>query len=125
MDTITLADLEVFYRVGVTEAERAQPQRLLVTLELAHDLAPAHVSDALADTIDYARLAERVIQFGQGRQWALIETLAADLAGMVLAEFGPRSVAVEVKKFVIPQARYVSVRLRRRKDASGRMVPAD
>lgn len=123
VDTITIADLEAFYHVGVTEAERAQPQRLLITLELAHDLARAQRTDALADTIDYARLAERVLRFGQGRQWALIETLAADLAAMILDEFGPKSVTVQVKKFVIPQARYVSVRLARRKDGSGRPSP--
>jgi|YNPNPStandDraft_1061719.scaffolds.fasta_scaffold84613_2 dihydroneopterin aldolase len=125
MDTITIADLEAFCHVGVTEAERAQPQRLLITLQLTHDFAAAQTSDNLADTIDYVQLVQRVLQFGHSRQWALIETLAADLATMILEEFGPRSVAVEVKKFVIPQARYVSVRLARRKDAQGRPVPVD
>ena len=31
MSKITIVDLEVFYRVGVTDEERAKPQRLLVT----------------------------------------------------------------------------------------------
>lgn len=124
MATITIADLETFYQVGVTEAERAQPQRLLVTVQLVHDLARAQSTDALADTIDYARLVDRVLQFGRGRQWALIETVAADLATMILEEFGPEAVAVEVKKFAIPQARYVSVRLERRKAAPDAAAPA-
>jgi dihydroneopterin aldolase len=47
--------------------------------------------------------------------WKLIETLAVDIAQMILEEFGPRSVAVEVKKFIIPQARHVSVRVTRSK----------
>ena len=37
MDTITLTDLEVHYRVGVPDAERTQPQRLLLNIEMQHD----------------------------------------------------------------------------------------
>jgi dihydroneopterin aldolase len=51
--------------------------------------------------------------YGKGRSWKLIETLAVDLAAMILAEFKPERVAVEVKKFVLPEARWVSVRVRR------------
>jgi len=39
--------------------------------------------------------------------------LYTDLAAMILDDFNPRSVAVEVKKFVIPQAGYVSVAIKR------------
>jgi dihydroneopterin aldolase len=103
----------VFYHIGTTEAERAQAQRLLITVELAHDFTSAAASDNLADTIDYAAIAQRLLQFGDGCHWELIETLAADIAAMILEDFGPRSVTVEVKKFIIPQARYVSVTLTR------------
>lgn len=109
MDTIRITDLEVFYCVGVTEVERAMPQRLLVSVEMAHDFASAIARDNLADTIDYHSLSKRLLGFGEGCHWQLIETLAADLAAMILDEFGPKSVAVEVKKFVIPQAAHVSV----------------
>lgn len=34
MDQIIINELEVFMRVGVPEAERAKPQRLLLTVEL-------------------------------------------------------------------------------------------
>jgi dihydroneopterin aldolase len=44
----------------------------------------------------------------------LIESVAAEVAGTVLREFGGAAVAVEVKKFVLPQAAYVSVRVARR-----------
>jgi dihydroneopterin aldolase len=43
----------------------------------------------------------------------LIETLASDIAALVLREFGARRVHVEVKKFIIPEARHVSVRISR------------
>jgi dihydroneopterin aldolase len=51
------------------------------------------------------------LKFGEGREWKLIEKLAADIAAAILAEFQPQSVSVEVKKFIIPEARHVAVTL--------------
>ena len=113
MDTITIKDLEVRYCVGVPDAERAEPQRLLLTIELRHDFAAAATHDDVQETIDYARVCERLLGFGAGRHWRLIETLAEDVARMLLTEFGPASVRVKVKKFVIPQAAHVSVTVER------------
>lgn len=113
MDKITISDLEVFYRVGVTGEERARPQRLLLSVEMAYDFKAAAARDSLADTIDYAAVSERLLHFGDDAHWELIETLATDLAAMILDEFTPKQVTVEVKKFPIPLARYVAVRLTR------------
>ena len=109
MPHISIVDLEVFYRVGVPDAERAQPQRLLLTVEMESDFSKAAKSDSIADTIDYFAVTQRLLKFGEGREWKLIEKLAAAVADAILAGFKPASVTVEVKKFVIPQARYVSV----------------
>jgi dihydroneopterin aldolase len=49
-----------------------------------------------------------LLKFGEGRSWRLIEKVAVNVAEMVLAEFKPEAVMVEVKKFAVPQARYVS-----------------
>ena len=111
MSQISIVDLEVFYRVGVPDAERAQPQRLLLTIEMESDFSKAFKSDSIADTIDYLAVTQRLLKFGDGKSWKLIERLAADIADMILSEFEPQSVTVGVKKFVIPQARHVSVSL--------------
>ena len=113
MGRITISNLEVFYHIGVTDEERAKPQRLLVTVEMEHDFSSAIASDNLAETVDYHAVSQRLLKFGDGCHWQLIETLSADIATMVLEEFKPRSVTVEVKKFVIPQAAYVAVSLTR------------
>ena len=106
---ISIVDLEVFYRVGVPDAERAQPQRLLLTVGLESDFSAAANSDSIVDTIDYYAVTQKLLKFGEGREWKLIEKLAADIAGLILAEFKPPAVTVEVKKFIIPQARHISV----------------
>lgn len=111
MDTITIRELEVRYSVGVTDRERAQPQRLLLTIEMRHDFCRATTHDDLGETIDYFAVCQRLLGFGTGRSWRLIETLAVDIAAMVLKEFGAASVAVEIQKFIIPQTRYVAVRV--------------
>jgi dihydroneopterin aldolase len=108
---ISIVDLEVFYRVGVPDAERAQPQRLLLTVEMESDFSAAAKTDSIADTIDYFAVTQRLLKFGDGKSWKLIEKLAADMSDAILTEFKPQCVLVEVKKFIIPQAHYVSVAL--------------
>src|ERR1044071_9141487 len=118
MDKIIIHDLEVFYRVGVPDEERAKPQRLLVCVVMSRDLAAAASSDDLTRTVDYYAVTRRLLGFGEGRSWKLLEKLAGDITEMLLAEFATGTVSVEVKKFVIPEARYVSVQLMRSSDAS-------
>jgi 7,8-dihydroneopterin aldolase/epimerase/oxygenase len=112
---ISIVDLEVFYRVGVPEAERVEPQRLLLTVGMDFDFSTAVGSDNIRDTIDYFAVSQRLLKFGEGRSWKLIEKLAADIADVVLSEFKPQSVTVEVKKFAIAEARYVSVTITRKR----------
>ena len=113
MSRISIVDLEVFYCVGATDEERAKPQRLLLTVDMSHDFSSAAVSDRLEKTINYYDVAQELLKFGEGRNWKLIEKLSANLADFILAKFKPEAVTVQVKKFPIPQARWVSVSLTR------------
>ena len=111
MSFITIVDLEVFYRVGISEEERAKPQRLLLTLDVKFDFSSAAVSGRIGRTIDYYEITQRLLKLGESRNWRLIESVATDVADKILSEFHPESVTIEVKKFSIPEARYVSVSL--------------
>ena len=113
MDTVIIRDLAVSYHVGVPEAERAQPQRLLLTVEMERDFSEAAKADDLRHTIDYYAVCQRLLHLGEGRSWKLIETLAVEIAQVVKAEFGAGRVRVEVQKFIIAEARYVAVRVER------------
>jgi dihydroneopterin aldolase len=115
MSKITIVDLEVFYRVGVPDEERARPQGLLLTIEMECDFSAAAQSDSIYDTVDYYAVSRRLLEFGEGRNWKLIEKLAADIADLVLTEFQPDQVTVEVKKFPIREAKVVTVSLTRSK----------
>jgi dihydroneopterin aldolase len=113
VDIITIADLEVHYQVGVPAEERATAQRLLLSVEMACDFSNAAAHDDLRTTIDYHAVVQRLRGFGEGRSWRLIEALAVEIARAILREFRPRTVRVEVKKFIVPGTRYVSVTVTR------------
>ncbi len=109
MSKITIVDLEVHYCVGVTDEERAKPQRLLVTVDINFDFSSAAVSDRIERTINYQEVADDLLKFGEGRSWKLLEKLVDNIAEHVLAVYKPQGVLVEVKKFSVPQARFISV----------------
>jgi dihydroneopterin aldolase len=118
MSRISVVDLEVFYNVGITDDERATPQRLLITVDMDFDFSSAALSDRLEKTINYQILSERILKFGTARSWRLLEKLVTNLADAILIEFRPQAVTVEIKKFSIPQAKYVSVTLTRSRTQS-------
>ena len=113
MDQIIIEDLEVQFRVGVPDDERAKPQRLLICIRIDHEFGNAQSTDDLSHTIDYGRITTDLTRFGDGREWKLIEKLANDIAQWILNDFGARQVQVEVRKFIIPNAKFVAVRLAR------------
>lgn len=105
--------MEVMAHVGVPEAERSLPQRLELSLCLELDLANAAKSERLESTVDYASLQQHVLTMTLARPRALIETLAEDLAMMILEKFKVYAVTVEVRKFILPETRHVAVKIRR------------
>ena len=117
MSKISIVDLEVFYCVGVGEAERATPQRLLLTVEMLFDFSSAAVSDRIERTIDYYAVSQMLLKYGEGRSWKLLERLVTKVADEILTEFKAQAVSVEVKKFIIPEARYVSVQFSKARSA--------
>lgn len=117
---ISIVDLELNLHIGVPDEERAKPQRILMTVEMAYDFSSAAATDCITQTIDYFQVAQQLIEFGKGRSWKLIEKLASDAGDLILSEFQPSSVTITVKKFVVPQAAHVSVCLtKHRKDICG------
>jgi FolB domain-containing protein len=109
MPKIAIVDLEVFYCIGVPDEERAKPQRLLLTVEMDYDFSAAAASDRIEQTINYQAVVDNLLKLGEGRSWRLLEKLVAEIAQRILAQYKPEVVRVEAKKFVIPQARFVSV----------------
>jgi dihydroneopterin aldolase len=100
-DQIRLTGLRVHGRHGVFDFERAAGQDFLVDVALELDTAPAAASDELSDTIHYGELAEALAAVVAGEPVNLLETLAARLADVCLADRRVMAATVTVHK---PQA---------------------
>lgn len=85
-DLITLTGLRVFGRHGVFEHERRDGQDFVVDVALTLDTRPAATSDDVADTVHYGELAEALAAVVGGEPVNLIETLAARLADVCVAD---------------------------------------
>jgi dihydroneopterin aldolase len=113
MDKLVIKDLEVEAHIGVTEEERANRQKLLVTAVLELDLAEAARTDEEAVTVDYVTTAGLIRQVLADRPRKLIEAAAGDIAKTILTRQLAQAVTVEVKKFSVPGSQHVSVQIRR------------
>ena len=84
---IIIERLEFRGRCGVTAEERAKPQPLAVDVEMDAPLDAAGRSDNLADTIDYANIARRLVEIGSTQEACLLETMAERFLAMLFADF--------------------------------------
>ena len=107
IDYIHIEQLEIHARVGVSDSERTEPQRLILNVTFWPNKAGRR--DNIADTVNYSEVAASLKQFVTQRDYKLIERLAEEAGGHLLARFPLRKVAIEVRKFVLPDAEYVSV----------------
>lgn len=96
---ITLTGLTAVGHHGVLAAERRDGQPFVVDVTLGVERDPS--VDSLATTVDYARVARRVVALIEGDPVDLIETLAGTMADDLIGIPGVASARVTVHK---PQA---------------------
>jgi 7,8-dihydroneopterin aldolase/epimerase/oxygenase len=120
-DTIFLHDLRIKTIVGIWDWERRIRQTVSIDLEMGADIRKAAASDRIEDALDYKQIAKRVQQFVEDSAFQLVETLAENIAEVVLREFAVPWIVVRVNKpGAIRGSRDVGVIIRReRMDATG------
>lgn len=96
--SVAIHGLEAFGRHGVHPAETELGQTFVVDVSLTLVHAVAAATDELADTVDYAALADAIVAIVEGPPFALLERLAGAIADRVLAEPAVREVVVSVRK---------------------------
>lgn len=112
-DRIHIEQLKIVARVGVSERERARSQRLALSITIWPRFQADDLDDEVTKTVDYSKLCQEAKTFAQGRADKLIETLADAMAEHLLRKFAIRKITVELRKFVLKGARYVSVTVNR------------
>jgi FolB domain-containing protein len=112
-DEIHIEQLDVFTRIGVPEEERANPQRLTVNISFWPSQQSSDLADHIERTVNYSAVAEETKNFVRDQSVSLIETLAERLASHLLNSFLIQKVTIELRKFALQDAKYVSVTVTR------------
>jgi dihydroneopterin aldolase len=97
-DRIFLHGLAVECIIGFIEWERRTKQTIVLDVEMPVDCARAAASDDVSDTLDYKKVAKRLIAFVSTSEFKLVETLAHRAAMLILEEFSVDWVRLSVNK---------------------------
>jgi len=112
-DEIHIEQLEISTHIGVPEEERTIPQRLSISISFWPRKQARDLADKIDQTVNYSAVAEETKKFVGAQSLSLIETLADRLAMYLLNNFALQKVIVEVRKFVLSDAKYVSATVTR------------
>ena len=112
-DEIHIEQIEVFSVIGVLEHERKGLQRLTVTISFWPYQQTRDLADKIDNAVNYSAVAEETKRFARAQTASLIETLADRLATHLLKTFPIQKVTVEVRKFALQDAKYVSATVTR------------
>jgi dihydroneopterin aldolase len=113
-DRILISAIDCVAAIGVTPEERTVPQRLSIDLELFTDTRRAAATDALADAVDYDKVAQTVAAVCREQPYHLVETVAERIAERVRAGFPIPRLRVLVRKIspiAEPRVSHVSVEI--------------
>jgi 7,8-dihydroneopterin aldolase/epimerase/oxygenase len=97
-DRIFLHGLTTECIIGFIDWERRVKQTVVLDIELPVDCRRAASSDEVADTLDYKKVAKRVLAFIEASEFKLVETLAHRVALLILEEFAVAWVRVALNK---------------------------
>lgn len=87
MDVVYIKDLQIETVIGIFDWERKIKQTVSLDLDLSNDNRVAAEHDSIDSTLDYKSVAKRIIGFVEESRFQLVETLAEEIAKIVLEEF--------------------------------------
>jgi dihydroneopterin aldolase len=87
MDIVFINDLRIETIIGIYDWERKVRQTISLDLEMGTDIPRAAATDAIEDTLNYKAVAKRLIAFVGDSEYQLVETLAEEIAAIVIGEF--------------------------------------
>ncbi len=110
-DLIEIRKLRVTTFVGVPDEELASPQTLEISIVMTPQVAFEELGDDITHTVDYHAVVLEIQAIADARPRRLIETLAVDIATILLGNHPLRRIEVLVEKFILPETEAVAVRV--------------
>ena len=97
-DKVFIEGLEIEALIGIYDWERRIRQPLVFDIEMAFDNRVPAATDAIADTLNYKAISNRIVEYVSQSSFELVETLAERVAQIVLTEFGVQRVRLKLSK---------------------------
>ena len=97
-DIIFIEGLEIETIIGVYEHERDIKQKVVLDIEMTLPESDASSSDDLRHTVDYDAVSKLVTSYVIDTQYQLIESLAEQVASLVLGAFATDSLKLKLSK---------------------------
>ena len=114
MDKVFIDGLEIETIIGIYDWEREVKQIVRLDLEMAWDNKPAAQSEDIEKALNYKAVCDRLIEFIEGSQFLLVETMAENIADILIKEFHVPWLKLKLTKpTAIPQAQGVGVMIER------------
>jgi dihydroneopterin aldolase len=114
MDIVFLKGLQIDTVIGIFDWERQIRQTVVIDLEMGTDIRPSAATDDISLALDYKTVSERIINFVEGCEFLLVETLAEKITQIIREEFSVPWVRLTLnKKGAIRGASDVGIQIER------------
>ncbi len=119
MDIVFINQLSVETTIGVYDWEKTIRQTLKLDIKIGCDIRSAAAGDDIAQTIDYAEVSTRLLKHISSNTFELVETVAQQVADIIINEFNALWVSVTLfKPGAVPEADSVGVQIERFADSA-------
>ncbi len=97
-DKVIISNISIPCIVGIHDFEREKLQDIFVSLQITTNIKTPALSKNIEDAVDYDILTKQITSVVQDGEYLLIETMAEDIANLVLRDEKVSNVIVTVKK---------------------------
>jgi dihydroneopterin aldolase/D-erythro-7,8-dihydroneopterin triphosphate epimerase len=97
-DQIQIKDLHLRTIIGINDEERRNRQDVLINVTLYADTRAAGRSDHIDDAVNYRTITKAIIAMVETSSFFLVEKMAAEIAGICLADPRVERARVRVEK---------------------------
>ncbi len=116
-DKIMIKDLEIECIIGIRNRERNEKQSVIITVEINTDTKKVAKSSNIKDTINYSSIIKNIKKLAADKKYLLLETMAEDIAKLILKNKKANEVKVLIKKpKAILKGKYAAVEIVRTKN---------
>ncbi len=113
-DLVYLRRLKVETIIGINEIERTMPRQIVLDIECQIAARTAASEDHINSTVNYCTVATRAREFAAASNYRLLESLAENMAALLLRELPIQRVRIRAAKpGVLPTAAEAGIEIER------------